>query len=87
MRTPIVPGYTASEENIRAIANFIRERMPTVERWDLLPYTNLGRPKYHRLALPYDLEATEPPTGSQMERLAQIAESSGVQVVGAGDNR
>lgn len=87
VRTPIVPGYTASEENIRAIARFIRERMPTVERWDLLPYTNLGRPKYHRLGLAYDLEATEPPTRSQMEQLAHIAESSGVQVVGAGDNR
>ncbi len=66
VRTPIVPGYTATEENIGAIAHFIKERMPTVERWDLLPYTNLGRPKYHRLALAYDLEATEPPTGSQM---------------------
>jgi len=87
VRTPIVPGYTASEENIKAIAHFIKERMPTVERWDLLPYTNLGRPKYHRLALDYDLETTEPPTSSQMERLARIAESSGVKVVGAGDSQ
>lgn len=56
IRTPIIPGYTDKVENIRAIGRFICESLPTVERWDLLAYTNLGRPKYYRLDLPYALD-------------------------------
>ena len=81
VRTPIIPGYTNDEENIRALAAFISEQLPTVERWDLLAYTNLGRPKYHRLDLPYALEAASLPTSSEMERLTSIAASSGAPVV------
>jgi pyruvate formate lyase activating enzyme len=56
IRTPIIPGYTDDPGNIRALAGFIRAELPTVERWDLLAYTNLGRPKYHRLDLRFALE-------------------------------
>ena len=81
VRTPIVPGYTEGEENIRSLTAFIGERLPTVQRWDLLAYTNLGRPKYHRLNLPYALEETKLVTRDQMERLTAIATTSEVPVV------
>ena len=81
VRTPIIPGYTDNEENIGAIATFIGERLPTVQRWDLLAYSNLGRPKYHRLDLPYPLEEAEPEARHQMERLSAIAADSGAPVV------
>ena len=81
IRTPVVPAYTDDDENIKSIATFISQRLPTVERWDLLAYTKLGRPKYHRLDLPYALEATEMPARLQMERLTSIAAASGVPVV------
>jgi len=55
IRTPVIPGYTNDYENITAIARFIREELPTVERWDLLAYTNLGKPKYARLDRKYQL--------------------------------
>ena len=67
IRTPVIPGYTDEPENIRAIGRFIRERLPTVERWDLLAYTNLGRPKYHRLDIPYQLEDVPLLTRQAME--------------------
>jgi pyruvate-formate lyase-activating enzyme len=54
----VIPGYTDSAADIREIGRFIRDELPAVERWDLLAYTNLGRPKYHRLDLPYPLEET-----------------------------
>jgi len=57
IRTPVIPGHTDDVENIRAIGRLIQEALPTVQRWDLLAYTNLGRPKYHRLDRPYALEA------------------------------
>jgi pyruvate formate lyase activating enzyme len=69
VRTPVIPGYTADEENIQAIAAFIHEELPTVERWDLLAYTNLGRPKYHRLDIPYALEGASLLTGQEMDAL------------------
>ncbi len=81
VRTPIVPGYTDDEANIEALAAFIRERLPTVQRWDLLAYTKLGRPKYGRLDLPYELEETEPPARQHMERLAAVASNGGGPLV------
>ncbi len=73
IRTPVIPGYTADPANIRAIAAFIRDALPTVERWDLLAYTNLGRPKYHRLDLPYVLADTPLLARSEMQSLWQTA--------------
>jgi pyruvate formate lyase activating enzyme len=73
IRTPVIPGYSADEANIRAIGDFIRNRLPTVQRWDLLAYTNLGRPKYHRLDLPYALEDAALLTRAEMESLWQVA--------------
>jgi len=77
IRTPIIPGYTDDEENIGALAAFIRDRLPTVQRWDLLAYTNLGLSKYRRLGLPYPLEDTDLPARHHMERLAAVAADGG----------
>lgn len=87
IRTPVIPGCTDDPENIAALAAFIRARLPSVRRWDLLPYTKLGRPKYHRLDIPYLLEEVEPPTTEEMGRLAEIARESGVPVVLSGGGR
>ncbi len=73
IRTPIIPGYTDDSENIESIAAFIRTELPTVERWDLLAYTNLGKPKYHRLDLAYALENASLLTKAEMESLCRIA--------------
>jgi len=77
IRTPIIPGYTDDEENIGALAAFVRDRLPTVQRWDLLAYTNLGVSKYHRLDLPYPLEEAKLPLREHMERLAAVAADGG----------
>ncbi|MBC7261169.1 MAG: hypothetical protein H5T63_04065, partial [Chloroflexi bacterium] len=68
-----IPGYTDDLENIRAIGAFIREALPTVQRWDLLAYTNLGRPKYHRLDRPYLLEEVPLLTKEEMEFIWHVA--------------
>lgn len=67
VRTPVIPGYTDDRENIVAIACFMSEALPTVQRWDLLAYTNLGRPKYHRLDREYLLEKVPLLTRQEME--------------------
>jgi pyruvate formate lyase activating enzyme len=73
IRTPVIPGYTADEDNIAALADFIAGELPTVERWDLLAYTNLGQPKYRRLNRPYALEGVDLLTKAEMEALHSIA--------------
>lgn len=84
IRTPVIPGYTDDLGNIRAIGRFIRDELPAVQRWDLLAYTNLGRPKYHRLDLPYALEEAPLFTEAEMEsawgaavKLVPVAQWSG----------
>jgi pyruvate formate lyase activating enzyme len=80
VRTPIIPGDriqpelgTADEVNVAALAEFIATELPTVCRWDLLAYTNLGQPKYHRLGRPYALEGTPLLTRGEMETLCAVA--------------
>ena len=67
IRTPVIPGFTNDRENISAIARFIHEELPTVQRWDLLAYTNLGKPKYERLDRKYMLAQAPLLTQDEME--------------------
>ena len=73
IRTPVIPGYTAGAANIAALGDFIAAELPTVERWDLLAYTNLGQPKYHRLDRPYGLEGVPLLARAEMEALHAVA--------------
>jgi pyruvate formate lyase activating enzyme len=73
IRTPVIPGYTANKANIAALAEFIATELPTVQRWDLLAYTNLGRPKYRRLDRPYALEGVPLLSRAEMEALHAVA--------------
>jgi len=72
VRTPVIPGYTADVANIAALGAFIAE-LPTVGRWDLLAYTNLGQPKYRRLDRPYALAGTPLLARAEMEALHAVA--------------
>jgi pyruvate formate lyase activating enzyme len=73
IRTPVIPGYTDDLENIRSIGDFIQAALPAVQRWDLLAYTNLGQPKYHRLDMPYGLGKMPLLTRTEMDTIHQEA--------------
>lgn len=73
IRTPVIPDYTDSEKNVAALGEFITAELPTVQRWDLLAYTNLGQPKYRRLDRHYLMEGAPLPGRAQMEALHHIA--------------
>ncbi|MCS7139102.1 MAG: glycyl-radical enzyme activating protein [Candidatus Nezhaarchaeota archaeon] len=78
IRTPIIPGMTDNEENVRAIARFIVERLPTVERYELLAFNNLCISKYKRLGLKFPLEHARLMKREEMEKLVQVAKEEGV---------
>ncbi len=73
IRTPLIPGYTADAANVAALAEFIAAELPTVRRWDLLAYTNLGGPKYRRLDRPYDLQGVPLLARAEVEALHAVA--------------
>jgi len=73
VRTPVIPGATDSEENLRAIGRFLREHMPQTERWELCAFNPLGRDKYRRLGLSYAYQDTPLYTKQAMESLCRAA--------------
>jgi pyruvate formate lyase activating enzyme len=81
IRTPVIPGHTDDEENIRAIARFIVEKMPNVERYDLLAFNRMCTDKYTLFDLEYPLKDAELMTEEAMEHLATIAREEGVPLV------
>nr|MDO8100773.1 glycyl-radical enzyme activating protein [Candidatus Njordarchaeota archaeon] len=80
IRTPIIPGYTDSTENVREIAELCM-KLGNVERLDLLPYHRFGEPKYKKLDLKYALEGLKPPSDEVMEKLRAVARERGVKLV------
>jgi pyruvate formate lyase activating enzyme len=59
---PLVPGVTDTEQNLFAIAHYIRE-MPGLNRVDLLPYNRLAGAKYEAAGMIFkpDFDETQPP--------------------------
>lgn len=72
VRTPVVPGYNDSVENIRATAKFISE-IPNIMRYELLAYHKLGINKYKILDRPYPLDDIAEPSPEYMNMLADTA--------------
>ncbi|MHA1926794.1 MAG: glycyl-radical enzyme activating protein [Candidatus Thorarchaeota archaeon] len=81
IRTPIIPGHTNSEANIRAISRFIVNNVPNAERFDLLAFNKMCIDKYALFGLEYPLKDEELVTRDEMERLAKIAREEGVSNV------
>lgn len=80
IRVPIIPGYTDSEENLRATSEFCLELGPAVTLVQILPYHRLGKAKYERLQQRYELESLEPPTTGYMVSCKALIESYGLKV-------
>lgn len=78
IRTPVVPGFNDTAEEIRAIAKFAAS-LPGVKEHHLLPYHRLGSGKYVGLGRKYALEEILPPSQEKMEFLLSVAEESGLQ--------
>ena len=74
VRTPIIPGATDTDENIRGLAGIVRDR---VEKWELCAFNNLCRDKYERLGLSWDFKDAKLMQKARMEELAALAVGSG----------
>jgi pyruvate formate lyase activating enzyme len=86
IRTPLVPGYTATDENVLGIAAFILDRLgKNIDRWDLLAFNNLPADKYERMDIgPWVFKGTPLLSKEDMGRYCQIATQAGVPNVHGG---
>lgn len=78
VRTPVIPTFNDTAEEIRAISKFAAS-LPNVEEHHLLPYHRLGQDKYAGLGREYALKGIQPPTKEKMEYLLSVAEESGLK--------
>ena len=79
IRTPVVPTFNDTPEEILAISQFARS-LPGVKQHHLLPYHRLGSDKYEGLGRDYLLSHIEPPSNEKMEELLTVAKTTGLHV-------
>jgi pyruvate formate lyase activating enzyme len=77
IRTPLIPNYTATEENVQSIGRFIVNELHNIpERWDLLSFNNLCISKYDRLDMEWPLKNVPLMKTSEIEELFNLAKST-----------
>ena len=79
IRTPVVPTFNDTPEEILAISQFARS-LPGVKQHHLLPYHRLGSEKYDGLGRNYLMSHVEPPALEKMEELLEVAKTTGLHV-------
>lgn len=78
IRTPVIPTFNDTEQEILAIGRFAAS-LPGVSEHHLLPYHRLGTDKYTGLGRTYSLAEIVPPSDEKMEYLLSVAERSGLK--------
>lgn len=68
IRFVLAPGLTDDYDNVEKLAD-ICASLQSVERVEILRFHQMGREKWHKLGIPYQLENTEPPTPELTERV------------------
>ena len=78
IRTPVIPTFNDSEDEIRAIAQFARS-LGTVKEMHLLPYHRIGSDKYAGLGRNYTMSHIKVPEKDTMQKLLQIVNETGLE--------
>jgi len=77
LRYVLVPGLTDIPEEMEAIADF-GASLGVVDRVEILPFHQMGRYKWERLNLEYQLKETEGPTGELVAKSVAIFREAGL---------
>ena len=77
VRTPVVPGVSDSDENIAAIAAYLKD-CKNLMYYELLNFNPLGAPKYESLSRENPFQDAKPLPKARMLALAGIARAQGV---------
>ena len=71
IRQVLVPGITDDETDLLKLKDFISS-LKTVKKVELLPYHNMGKYKWEKLGLKYELENIRPATSDDVEKAKKI---------------
>lgn len=75
IRQVLIPGYTDDEEDLLKLKNFISS-LKTVDRVEVLPYHDMGKYKWKKLGLNYELENVKSANNEDIKRAKKILEIS-----------
>ena len=79
IRTPLIPGATATLENVAGIGRFLTENLDgAVTRWELCAFNNLCRDKYRRLGMSWNYATAQLLSAAEVAELTDWARQSGV---------
>jgi pyruvate formate lyase activating enzyme len=79
IRFVLVPGLTDDVDNVEKLADFCGG-LKTVERVEILRFHQMGRDKWHKLGLAYELENVAPPEPDLSARVREQFRSRGLLV-------
>lgn len=68
VRFVLVPGLTDAYDNVSAVADYVAT-LGSVTRVEVLPFHQMGRDKWERISIPYQLGDTQPPEPAMVERV------------------
>ena len=71
IRQVLVPGYTDDEQDLLKLKEFISS-LTNVEKVEILPYHSIGKYKWTKLGLKYDLENIRDATSEDVKRAKAI---------------
>ena len=77
LRYVLVPGLTDIEAEMEAMAEF-GASLGVVERVEILPFHQMGRFKWTKLDLEYQLENTSPPSPEGVAKAVSIFRDAGL---------
>ena len=78
VRTPVIPTFNATKEEIGEIAKFASS-LKGVTQMHILPYHRIGMDKYKGLNRDYSLTGIEPPSKELMNELLEVVNSYGLK--------
>jgi len=77
IRTPVIPTFNATVDEIREIAKYAKSI--GVEEMHILPYHRLGKDKYDGLGRTYSMGEIEPPSKELMNQLLEVVKQEGLK--------
>ena len=80
IRFVIVPGWTDNMDEVSRMADFVAG-LGNVQRVDVLPFHQMGRFKWEKLGMNYELRDATPPTRDKVDEILARFRATGLKVV------
>src|SRR4030095_11037978 len=80
IRFVIVPGWTDNMEEVDRMAEFAAS-LGNVQRVDVLPFHQMGRFKWEKLGMEYQMRDAKPPSREMVEKITACFRDKGLKAV------